>query len=90
MFVLNLRKALPSPDELISAGSGLSSIDVPTGTSSSFKPLPARTNLVWERAILRKLSIENVACQKYTDYQTNNCWYYLQKPDIDWRPEPYN
>ncbi len=55
--ILDLRKAPPSPGQITSAGSGLSSLDVPIGTSPSAKPLPTRANLPWERAILRKSSI---------------------------------
>ncbi|MBI1857072.1 hypothetical protein HY003_01505 [Candidatus Saccharibacteria bacterium] len=51
------RKAPPSPDQFISAGSGLSSLDVAMATSPSAKPLPTRADLAWERAILRKSSI---------------------------------
>ncbi len=62
----------PSPDQITSAGSGLSSFDVSIGTSlfeperrgsglrvewPSAKPLPTRANLPWERAILCKSSI---------------------------------
>ncbi len=57
MFILGLRKAPPSPGQITSAGSGLSSLDVATATSPSAKPLPPRANLPWERAILRKPSI---------------------------------
>ncbi|MBI1857082.1 UDP-N-acetylmuramoyl-L-alanine--D-glutamate ligase [Candidatus Saccharibacteria bacterium] len=55
--LLDLRKAPPSPDQLISAGSGLSSLDVAMATSPSVKPLSARADLAWERTILRKSSL---------------------------------
>ncbi len=55
--ILDLRKAPPSPDQFISAGSSLSSLDVAMATSPSDKPLPTRADLAWERAILRKSSI---------------------------------
>ncbi len=55
--LLDLRKAPPSPDQLISADSGLPSLDVATATSPSAKPLPTRADLAWERAILRKSSL---------------------------------
>ncbi len=55
--LLDLRKAPPSPDQFISADSGLSSLDVAMATSPSVKPLPTRADLAWERAILRKSSL---------------------------------
>ncbi|MBI1857353.1 dihydrofolate reductase [Candidatus Saccharibacteria bacterium] len=58
-FLLDLPKAPPTPDQLISADSGLSSLDVAKATSPSVKPLSARADLPWERAILRKSSLEN-------------------------------
>ncbi|MBI1857320.1 hypothetical protein HY003_03660 [Candidatus Saccharibacteria bacterium] len=51
----DLPKAPPSPDQFISAGSGLSSLDVAMATSPSVKPLPTRADLAWERAILRQV-----------------------------------
>ncbi len=56
---LDLRKAPPSPDQFISAGSDLSSLDVATATSPSVKPLPTRADLAWEREISRKSSTHN-------------------------------
>ncbi|MBI1856795.1 TlyA family RNA methyltransferase [Candidatus Saccharibacteria bacterium] len=53
---LDLPKAPPSPDQLISSGSGLPSINVAKATSPSVKPLSTRADLPWERAILRKSS----------------------------------
>ncbi|MBI1856756.1 hypothetical protein HY003_01780 [Candidatus Saccharibacteria bacterium] len=55
-LLLDLRKAPPSPGQLISAGNGLSSLDVVMATSPSAKPLSTRADLPWERAILRKSS----------------------------------
>ncbi len=55
--LLDLRKAPPSPDQLISSGSGLSSFDVAKATSPSVKPLSTPTDLPWERAILGKSSL---------------------------------
>ncbi len=54
--LLDSRKAPPSPGQIISAGSGLSSLYVPTGTYPTDKPLPTRADLTLERAILRKSS----------------------------------
>ncbi len=50
-ILLDLRKAPPSPDQFISAGSGLSSLDVAIATSPLAKPLPTRADLAWERAV---------------------------------------
>ncbi|MBI1857397.1 hypothetical protein HYS01_03975 [Candidatus Saccharibacteria bacterium] len=55
LFYWTCRKTPPSPDQFISAGSGLSSLDVAMATSPSVKPLPPRTDLPWERAILRQV-----------------------------------
>ncbi|MBI1856646.1 hypothetical protein HY003_03810 [Candidatus Saccharibacteria bacterium] len=54
--LLDLRKAPPSPDQLISAGGGLPSIDVAKATFPSVKPLSARADLPWERVISPKSS----------------------------------
>ncbi|MBI1857131.1 hypothetical protein HY003_03000 [Candidatus Saccharibacteria bacterium] len=51
-----MRKAPPSPDRLISADSGLPSLDVAMATPPSAKPLSTRADLPWEPAILRKSS----------------------------------
>ena len=51
------RKAPPSPDQFISAGSGLSFLHVAMATFPSAKPLPTRADLAWVRAILCKSSI---------------------------------
>ncbi len=56
-LLLDLRKAPPSPGQIISAGSGLSALDVPMGTSPLDKPLPTRADLTLERAVLRKSSL---------------------------------
>ncbi len=53
---LGLRKAPPSPDQLISSGSGLPSFDVDKATSPSVKPLSTRADSPRERTILRKSS----------------------------------
>ena len=53
---LDLPKAPPPPDQLISVDSGLSSLDVAKATSLSVKPLSTRADLPWERAILGKAS----------------------------------
>ncbi len=58
LALLDIRKAPPSPGQIISAGSSLSSLYVPTGTYPTDKPLPTRTDLTLERAILRKSSKE--------------------------------
>ncbi|MBI1856806.1 hypothetical protein HY003_00740 [Candidatus Saccharibacteria bacterium] len=55
--VLDLRKAPPSPDQFILAGSGLSSLDVAKATSPSDKTVFARDNSLWERTILHKSSV---------------------------------
>ncbi|MBI1856754.1 hypothetical protein HY003_01790 [Candidatus Saccharibacteria bacterium] len=55
--LLDLPKAPPSPDQLISSGSGLPSFDVAKATSPSVKPPSTRADLPWERAILRKSSL---------------------------------
>ncbi|MBI1857141.1 16S rRNA (adenine(1518)-N(6)/adenine(1519)-N(6))-dimethyltransferase [Candidatus Saccharibacteria bacterium] len=57
--LLDLHKAPPSPDQLISSGSGLPSFDVAKATSPSVKPLSTRADLPWERAILRKSSLSS-------------------------------
>ncbi len=57
IYLLDLPKAPPSPGQIISAGSGLSSFYVPTGTYHSDKPLPTRADLSLERAILGKPSL---------------------------------
>ena len=62
---LDLRKAPPSPDQLTSADSGLSSLDVVKTTSPSVKPLSARADLPWERAILRKSSKDSLSTHRY-------------------------
>ena len=54
--ILDLPKAPPSPDQLISADSSLLSLDVAKATSLSVKPLSTRADLPWERAILGKAS----------------------------------
>ncbi|MBI1856904.1 hypothetical protein HYS01_01390 [Candidatus Saccharibacteria bacterium] len=52
LVLFDLPKAPPSPDQLISSGSGLPSLDVAMATSPSVKPLSARADLPWERMIL--------------------------------------
>ena len=56
--ILDSPKAPPSPDQLISADSGLSSLDVAKAPFSLVKPLSTRADLPWERAILGKSSID--------------------------------
>ncbi len=55
--VLDLRKAPPSPDRILSATNSFSSLNVATATSPSDKTVFARDNSLWERAILRKSSV---------------------------------
>ncbi|MBI1857138.1 UvrD-helicase domain-containing protein [Candidatus Saccharibacteria bacterium] len=55
--LLDLRKTPPSPDRILSATNGFSSLDVAMATSPSDKTVFARDNSLWERTILRKSSL---------------------------------
>ncbi len=55
--ILDLCKTPPSPDRILSATNGFSSLNVATATSPSDKTVFARDNSLWERTILRKSSI---------------------------------
>ncbi|MBI1856695.1 hypothetical protein HY003_03215 [Candidatus Saccharibacteria bacterium] len=56
-ILLDLRKAPPSPDRILSATNSFSSLNVATATSPSDKTVFARNNSLWERTILRKSSL---------------------------------
>ncbi|MBI1857056.1 hypothetical protein HY003_01410 [Candidatus Saccharibacteria bacterium] len=58
------RKASPSPDQIISAGSSLSSLDVAMATSPSDKTVFARDNSLWERTSFRKSSRADLAWER--------------------------
>ncbi len=78
--ILDLRKAPPSPGQIISAGSGLSSLDVPKGTYPSDKPLPTRADLTLERAILRKSSVKIIDLRDKENF-TRSPW--IANPLLD-------
>jgi len=68
-YILDLRKAPSSPDRIISAANGFSSLDVSSDTSPSEKTVFARANSPWKLAILRKSSILKLKQKGFTSVE---------------------